>query len=61
MIRKIQRNKLKNMQGNNKIKQEWRKKQIKKYGIIKWCIIYNQSQKMTNKANKAYKGNAYII
>lgn len=59
--RKINRNKLKNAQQNNKINNNWREYQISKYGINKWCKIYNDSQKVKNKANKATKGTAFYV
>ena len=42
--RKILRNALKKKQGNNHIREIWRRMQIKKYGVNRWCFLYNESQ-----------------
>lgn len=50
MIRHIKRNMFKKLQGSNRIRRRWRKAQIQKFGLKKWCQIYNRS----NVNNKAY-------
>jgi hypothetical protein len=37
--RKIARNRLKNVQGNNKIQKAWRKAQIKLYGFYEYAMM----------------------
>ena len=59
--RKVNRNKLKKAQGNNKIKMSWREFQISKYGIFKWCKMYNNSQKLSNKENKVTPETAFLV
>lgn len=59
--RKTNRNKLKNAQKNNKINKAWREYQINKYGIKIWCRKFNDSRKLTNKANKATPETAHFI
>lgn len=49
IIRKIERNKLKFEQKNNKIRKAWRTNQIHKYGLKKYCLLWNKSHKKTNK------------
>lgn len=61
MERKVNRNKLKIAQQNNKISKNWRTYQINKYGIQDWCNKYNQSQKIKNRANKATPSTAYYV
>ena len=50
--RKINRNKLKHAQGNNKIRRNWREFQISKYGITRWCKIYNATTNIKDKGNR---------
>ena len=50
--RKINRNKLKNAQGNNKIRRNWREFQISKYRIKKWCKMYNATTNIKDKGNR---------
>lgn len=59
--RKINRNKLKKAQGNNKIKNNWRAYQISKYGIKEWCKIYNASTNIKDKGNKVTPKTAYNV
>lgn len=61
MERKVNRNKLKKAQQNNKINKSWRTYQISKYGIQEWCNKYNQSQKTKNRTNKATPSTAYYV
>ena len=49
ILRKIERNKLKNEQKNKKIQKEWRKKQVDAYGIQGYIDLHNQNCK--NKIN----------
>lgn len=49
ILRKIERNKLKNEQKNNKIQKAWRKKQVDAYGIQGYIDLHNQNCK--NKIN----------
>lgn len=42
-MRKIQRNFLKKVQGNNKINKAWRDFQVKKYGLQQYIDMYNQN------------------
>lgn len=48
--RKIERNMAKKALGKNKIRRMWRKAQIEKYGISKWCYMYNKCNS-NNKTN----------
>ncbi len=48
--RKIERNKIKQKNGCNQIKLTWRALQIKRYGISKWCYMFNKSNR-NNKSN----------
>ena len=41
--RSIARNAAKKSQGSNRIRSKWRNFQIEKYGISKWCRMYNKS------------------
>ncbi|MBQ8299486.1 MAG: hypothetical protein IJX99_06455 [Clostridia bacterium] len=41
-VRSIKRNIIKKAQGNNRIRKRWRIAQIKKFGLEKWCKIYNK-------------------
>ncbi len=50
--RKINRNKLKHAQGNNKIRRNWREFQISKYGIKRWCKMYNATTNIKDKGNR---------
>jgi len=50
--RKINRNKLKNAQKNNKIRRNWREFQINKYGIKRWCKMYNATTNIKDKGNR---------
>ncbi len=59
--RKINRNKLKKAQGNNKIRISWREYQINKYGIRKWCKLYNKSQKVRNKEERVTPQTAFYV
>lgn len=43
VTRKIARNALKKVNGNNKIRRSWREYQIENYGVSKWCRMYNKS------------------
>ena len=43
MIRKIERNKLKIKQENNKIRKAWRMYQVDKYSIDGYCKLYNKN------------------
>lgn len=43
--RKILRNALKKKQGNNHIREIWRRIQIKKYGALIWNYLYKASQR----------------
>lgn len=61
ICRKVNRNKLKKAYKSNKINRGWREYQINKYGIDDWCKKYNDSKKVTNKANKATPGTAYYV
>lgn len=59
--RKINRNKLKKAQGNNKIKNNWKSYQINKYGIIKWCKLYNSTTNIKDKGNIVTPKTAYNV
>lgn len=59
--RKVNRNKLKKAQGNNKIQKAWRYYQIKKYGIGKWCKMYNKSKNIKNKEERVTPETAYYV
>ncbi len=48
-LRKIERNILKEEQGNNNIKRKWREHQIDKYSIQDYCDLYNKNNKKMNK------------
>lgn len=61
ICRKVNRNKLKKAYKSNKINRGWREYQINKYGIDDWCKKYNDSKKVTNKANKATPATAYYV
>lgn len=45
ILRKIQRNKMKYEQKNNKIKSAWRKKQVDKYGLQGYIDLHNKNCK----------------
>lgn len=45
ILRKIERNKLKNEQKNNKIQKAWRKKQVDKYGLQGYIDLHNKNCK----------------
>ena len=49
ILRKIERNKLKHDQKNNKIQKVWRRKQVEKYGLQGYIDLYNKNCK--NKIN----------
>ena len=57
--RKINRNKLKKSQGNNKIRGVWREYQISKYGIRRWCRMFNASTNIKDKGNRITPKTAY--
>ena len=59
--RKINRNRLKNAQKNNKINILWREYQVNKYGISNWCRKFNDSKKTTNKANRVTPSTVFYI
>lgn len=59
--RKVNRNKLKKAQQNNKIQQAWRYYQIKKYGIKKWCDMFNASKNIKNKSERVTPKTAYYV
>ena len=59
--RKVKRNKLKNAYKNNKINRAWREYQINKLGVNNWCKQYNNSKKVSNKADKATSKTAFFI
>ncbi len=50
--RKVNRNKLKKAQRNNKIQKAWRYYQIEKYGIGEWCKLHNKSKNIKNKEER---------
>lgn len=58
--RKIVRNMIKNIKNEYPFRFNWRTFQIKKYGIVKWCKMYNQS-KYKIKASYITPDNAYRI
>lgn len=59
--RKVNRNKLKKAQENNKIQKAWRYYQIEKYGAKKWCNLYNKSKNIKNKASQATPSTAFYF
>lgn len=59
ITRKIERNKLKVKQQNNKIRKAWRTEQINKYSIKGYCDMYNTNN--PNKINKLTPKQAYSI
>lgn len=59
IIRKIERNKLKEKQQNNKIRKAWRTEQINKYSIKGYCDMYNRNN--PKKLNKLTPKQAYSI
>jgi len=59
--RKVNRNKLKQSQKNNKINKNWRIYQINKYGIKKWCDMYNKSKNIKSNADKITPKTAYYV
>lgn len=61
LSRVVNRNKLKRSQKNNKIQKAWRYYQIKKYGIHKWCKMYNDSKNIKNKEERVTPNTAFYI
>ena len=59
ITRKIERNKLKVKQQNNKIRKAWRTEQINKYSIKGYCDMYNRNN--PKKLNKLAPKQAYSI
>lgn len=59
ITRKIERNKLKVKQQNNKIRKAWRTKQINKYSIKGYCDMYNKNN--PKKQDKLTPKQAYIV
>lgn len=59
ITRKIERNKLKAKQQNNKIRKAWRTEQINKYSIKGYCDMYNRNN--PKKINKLTPKQAYSI
>ena len=50
LTRKIARNMAKKAIGNNRIQRIWRDFQIERYGISKWCYMFNKCNR-NNKTN----------
>ena len=45
ILRKIERNKIKQNYGNNKIQKAWRQKQVNEYGIQGYIDMHNKNCK----------------
>lgn len=59
ILRKIERNKLKIKQENNKIRKAWRIHQIDKYSIEGYCELYNKN--VNKKEQKISPKTAYNV
>lgn len=59
ILRKIQRNKLKNSQQSNRIRKAWRTLQVEKYSIDGYCKLYNKNNK--KKVTKMKPVDVYMV